>query len=246
MKYLHKFTSMADFQAAYDGQDYIEPWVSLTLSGVPTKVSCSANETVYTLEYQGQALVGGETNCHIWYDGSNEAFYATDSRTIEEGTEISYLTVTDGEYDWNDGSFSAEDVEVLESEDIDYVHYNKKSIVEEYDIEIDCNGEYTCGGQEILSMSSNLGPYEAVEGYTYSVTNSNLTTNPLETIKVKITNTPSGYNIEGAVVECTHYNSEGNHIWQSESIADSELFVEAHANNNNGEWKFWVYLCGGC
>lgn len=31
MKYLHKFTSLADFNAAYNGQDYIEPWVSYTV-----------------------------------------------------------------------------------------------------------------------------------------------------------------------------------------------------------------------
>jgi len=30
MKYLHKFSSLADFEAAYNGSDYLEPWVSTT------------------------------------------------------------------------------------------------------------------------------------------------------------------------------------------------------------------------
>ncbi len=30
MKYLHKFSSLADFEAAYNGSDYLEPWVSIT------------------------------------------------------------------------------------------------------------------------------------------------------------------------------------------------------------------------
>ena len=129
-------------------------------------------------------------------------------------------------------------------EDGSSVKYNKRPLG--YDIEIDCNGEYTCGGQEILSMSSNLGPYEQIRNYSYRVTNPNLTTNPLQTIKVKITNTPSGYNIEGSVVECPYYDNDGSHMWCSENVADSNLWVNAYAHNNDGEWEFWVYLCGGC
>lgn len=29
-KYLHKFTSLEDFKAAYEGENYLEPWVSYT------------------------------------------------------------------------------------------------------------------------------------------------------------------------------------------------------------------------
>lgn len=128
-------------------------------------------------------------------------------------------------------------------EDGSSVKYNKRV---DYDIEIDCNGEYDCGGQEILSMSSNLGPYELIEDYYYRITNPNLTTNPLETIKVKITNTPSGDNIEGMIVECPHYNSGGNNRWTSEYIVGNGVFVTAAAYNNDGEWEFQVYLCNGC
>jgi hypothetical protein len=81
--------------------------------------------------------------------------------------------------------------------------------VEEYDIEIDSNGQGDCGGQKILSMSSRVGPYERYDNdsYTYSVTNPNLTTNPLPTLKVKVVNGPN--NSDG-VYECTYFENDGN------------------------------------
>lgn len=30
-RYLHKFTSLEDFKAAYEGESYLEPWVSYTV-----------------------------------------------------------------------------------------------------------------------------------------------------------------------------------------------------------------------
>ena len=235
---------MADFQAAYDGQDYIEPWVSLTLSGVPTKVSCSdEHETVYTLEYQGQALVGGETNCHIWYDGSNEAFYATNTRTIEDGTDIAYLYVTEGdEYDWNDGSFSAEDVEVLESEDIDYVHYNKLPV--DWDFELVWHSADTCGYQELTNFSSRVG-FEEVDssiGHWYHITGQDFTTNPISSFKVKISNCP-GY--DGVYTVTGDNSGQGtNEWWWTGPEGSFSLQVTVEQNNNVA--KLYADFTEGC
>jgi hypothetical protein len=92
-------------------------------------------------------------------------------------------------------------------EDGTSVKYNKRA---NYDIEIDSNGQGDCVGQEILSMSTNVGPYQIIEdsGYTYTVTNSNLTTNPLPTLKVKVVNGPD--NSDG-VYECTYFDNGGDH-----------------------------------
>lgn len=45
-KYLHKFTSLAEFEAAYNGSDYHEPWVSLTKDEL--KISLIANYSGYS------------------------------------------------------------------------------------------------------------------------------------------------------------------------------------------------------
>ena len=241
MKYLHKFTSMADFQAAYDGQDYIEPWVSLTLSGVPTKISCSDEyENVYTLEYQGQALVGGETNCHIWYDSSNERYYATETRTIEDETEISYLYITEGdEYEWDDGSFSAEAVEVLESEEgINYVHYNKKPV---YDFIIDYSSGDAWNGLKITYINPSFGPYEEVETSTdppfYGYMMENISSIILkQTLSVQILNSEGPTEI---VVPFYETNGTDYYSWiVSESGWNMYIYLEY--DNNDFDEEGWV------
>lgn len=164
MKYLHKFTSLTDFQAAYDGQDYIEPWVSLTIDTV---------------------------------------------------------------------------------NDVNRVDYNKQPTTEEYDIEIDCNGQGNCAGQEILSMSTNVGPYQIIEDYSYmyTVTNPNLTTNPLSTLKVKVVNGPN--NSDG-VYECTYYDNDGDHGWEYSISDDPYMDIRIEAYNNDGAWTLQAYLSEGC
>ena len=162
MKYLHKFNSAAEFEAAYNGNDYIEPWVSLTIDAV---------------------------------------------------------------------------------NDVNKVDYNKQPVVEEYDIEIDCNGEATCVGQEILSMSSRVGPYDDVEAYTYSTTNPNLTTNPLPTLKVKVVNGPN--NSDG-VYECEYFDNDGNHTWEYSISDDPFMAVRVDVFNDDGAWQLQAYLTEGC
>lgn len=164
MKYLHKFNSAAEFEAAYNGNDYIEPWVSLTIDAV---------------------------------------------------------------------------------NDVNKVDYNKQPVVEEYDIEIDSNGQSDCAGQEILSMSTNVGPYQIIEdsGYMYTVTNSNLTTNPLPTLKVKVVNGPN--NSDG-VYECEYFDNGGNHTWEYSISDDPFMAVHVNAFNNDGIWELQAYLTEGC
>lgn len=239
MKYLHKFTSMADFQAAYDGQDYIEPWVSLTLSGVPTKVSCSDEyENVHTLEYRGQAIVGGETNLHIWYEDSNEAVYGTETRTIEDGMDIYALYEIDDEYDWNDGSFTADAVEVLESEDIDYVHYNKKLPV--YDLIIDCSGGNAWNGLKITYINPSFGPYEEVETHTdpsyYGYMMENISSIILkQTLSVQILNSEGGPT--EMVVPFSETNGTDYYSWVEENGWNMYIYLE---NDNSDFGEGWV------
>ena len=134
-------------------------------------------------------------------------------------------------------------------EDGSSVKYNKRPL--NYDIEINCNGQGDCVGQEILSMSSQVGPYELSESelsgsgsYVYSVTNPNLTTNPLQTLKVKIVNGPD--NSDG-VYECTYAdNGEGNHSWGYSMSEDPFMYVHVDAYNNGGVWSLQAYLSTGC
>ena len=129
-------------------------------------------------------------------------------------------------------------------EDGSSVKYNKLSV--DYDIEINCNGQGDCAGQEILSMSSRVGPYERYDNdsYTYSVTNPNLTTSPLQTIKVKVVNGPD--NSDG-VYECTYAdNGEGNHSWVYSISDDPFMAVDVNAFNNDGIWELQAYLTIGC
>lgn len=128
-------------------------------------------------------------------------------------------------------------------EDGSSVKYNKRPL--NYDIEINCNGQAGCVGQEILSMSSRVGPYERSDNdsYTYSVANPNLTTSPLQTIKVKIVNGPD--NSDG-VYECEYSNNAGNHEWDYSISEDPFMAVHVNAFNNDGIWELQAYLTTGC
>lgn len=53
-KYLHKFESLDDFKTSYDGSDYHEPWTSLTVDTIPTKIQVTYGGTTYVLEYIGE------------------------------------------------------------------------------------------------------------------------------------------------------------------------------------------------
>lgn len=55
-KYLHKFASLEDFKTAYEGADYLEPWVSYTVydktigfTATPSGGYGSGNTYNYTL-----------------------------------------------------------------------------------------------------------------------------------------------------------------------------------------------------
>ena len=236
-KYLHKFNSKVDFETAYNGSDYHEPWVSLTKEGIPTKVSCSANESVYILEYQGQAPVAGSGDYCIWKD-SNDEFYATDSRTIVPNeTSIYYLYIGENDqYDWNDGDFYASSVEVLESEDIHYVDYNKKPV---YDFIIDCSDGNAWNGLKITYINPSFGPYEEVETHTdppfYGYMMENISSIILkQTLSVQILNSEGPTEI---VVPFYETNGTDYYSWiVSESGWNMYIYLEYNNNDFDEGW----------
>lgn len=192
-KYLHKFESLADFESAYNGSDYHEPWVSLTKEGIPTKVSCSnQNDTVYILEYQGQAPVAGSGDYCIWKD-SNDGFYATDSRTIVPNeTSIYYLYIDENDqYDWNDGDFYASSVEVLESENVHYIDYNKGPFTGDLIVDASDHGDFS----KVTWINPNLGTMNLIpessinKKYVYSFTGNKINLNEQqEELKIRVLN----------------------------------------------------------
>ena len=128
-------------------------------------------------------------------------------------------------------------------EDGSSVKYNKRPL--NYDIEINCDNAASCSGQEILSMSSQVGPYELSGGgsYLYSVTNPNLTTSPLQTLKVKVVN---GLDNSDGVYECTYFDNDGNHEWKYSISEDPLMAIQVDAFNNDGTWELQAYLTIGC
>jgi hypothetical protein len=76
-KYLHKFESLADFNSAYNGSDYQEPWVSYTNEdGETPRVDYNKGpliERIWELNgntnpYPTKVLILPETNCINVYD----------------------------------------------------------------------------------------------------------------------------------------------------------------------------------
>lgn len=111
-KYLHKFESLAEFEAAYNGSDYHEPWVSLTKSDVPSKIKISIDSSSgnpeLRLTYINKEEVnygsGGTLEAYIWkVESSTLAEVAVGEyvavRTIEEREYMGqYIEVVQKEY----------------------------------------------------------------------------------------------------------------------------------------------------
>lgn len=110
--YLHKFNNKADFNTAYNGSDYHEPWVSLTKSDVPSKIKISIDSSSgnpeLRLTYINKEEVnygsGGTLEAYIWkVESSTLAEVAVGEyvavRTIEEREYMGqYIEVVQKEY----------------------------------------------------------------------------------------------------------------------------------------------------
>ena len=87
MKYLHKFSSLADFEAAYNGSDYLEPWVSITPANENLRVDYNKHLTNadfdLVVDYaQGEddwyAIVQSKEDIHILSKESDSYVYVVD------------------------------------------------------------------------------------------------------------------------------------------------------------------------
>ena len=90
-KYLHKFESLADFETAYNGSDYHEPWVSLTKGDVDSKIKL-------TIGYSGnpECVLNYVENASITLNGEAQDVYIWQ---IESGNEgMGYLNYSVGDY----------------------------------------------------------------------------------------------------------------------------------------------------
>lgn len=138
-KYLHKFETTADFEAAYYGSDYHEPWVSLTKSNIPLKIKILLpEEQELILNYIEKALVTISDNTeemYIWQVENSTSgwisvgnYIATD--TIEEneyvGRYINNIRKDSGDQEWHstDG-YSFNELIVINGPK-DKLDYNKR------------------------------------------------------------------------------------------------------------------------
>lgn len=137
-KYLHKFENLADFETAYNGNDYYEPWVSLT-DGIPTKITVVIDNLQVTdpnciLTYRNEKTLlswsDGNDNFHeyvyLWNmeaDGSDMGVWGSENKTIQGGDRIFQLSQEYGEWRYV-GSFDVTNVEIIER-NRGKVDYNK-------------------------------------------------------------------------------------------------------------------------
>lgn len=201
-KYLHKFNSLAEFTQAYNGSNYLEPWVSYTIEGVPTVVSVSCDGgNNYELQYQEEISILGESGYYLWTEeGVEEGYgYATHSRTIDVGTEIYWIAYDSGNawWDWNDGSDIVTAVSNLEYENIHYVDYNKRPVPPfDGDLIIDAS-QHDLGesSNAIVWMNPNTGTIEQISQtetggvimYNYSGNKISLN-EPLQELRIRLLN----------------------------------------------------------
>lgn len=95
MKYLHKFTSLAAFNSAYNGQNYIEPWVSYTVDSNLEQVNYN-KENVPQIEYYFKLIDGyaneweSDSSHEIWIESVNIA--RTPWFTIDTNETVSGLS----------------------------------------------------------------------------------------------------------------------------------------------------------
>lgn len=257
--YLHKFESLADFNTAYNGSDYHEPWVSYTTYdqalSFTANIIHAGNEfgpydfTFYEeVNYLSVSLTNVTGTFYIWSYNNGGSHIVTTTRNITENTYYEDASWVEDNGCWSTSDnvggsgYTLVNISSIVNETKGAIDYNKRPL--DYDIEINCNGQSEYFGQEILSMSSRVSPYELSESgsYVYSVTNPNLTTSPLQTIKVKIVN---GLDNSDGVYECTYFGSDGYNAWEHVISEDPYIAIRVEALNDNGAWSLQAYLTEG-
>lgn len=128
-------------------------------------------------------------------------------------------------------------------EDGTSVKYNKIEV----DIVLDCQENSSCVGQKIISMSSKIGSYEehtnGEDAYWYTVSSPNVTTSPVQTLKIKIINSPE---LEEGVYEVTLHNNESdNNSWHCD-FENCWLDVNTYTDGYGGGWTLNAHVSTGC
>ena len=124
------------------------------------------------------------------------------------------------------------------------VKYNKR---ENWDIILDCEDNNSCVGQKITYMSSTIGSYEentnGEDVYWYTVSSPNVTTSPVQTLKIKVTNSPD---IEEGVYEVTLLNNEPDYNAWSCDFGNCWLDVNTSMDGYSGGWTLSAHVSTGC
>lgn len=256
-EYLHKFENLEDFNASYFGNDYYEPWVSLTVGVNPNKVRLAVdnfeasdhviltyrNEIVYVSG--NEYFDGGDL--YLWDvkdedSGDTFAVFGSQNRTIKSGDQLILLSEEYGEWRYN-GSYNVSEAEVIEDGQ-GKVNYNKI-----YDLVVDFaqghDGSYYRHGCRIVSAADAIGlGTESIESsaYIYSL-KSNSSINRYSTkkkIRVRL------LNFFGKDVDLTatyHHNDEDQYIsWIDESTLDNGWSFTLQTSWTYGDERAYVHM----
>lgn len=130
-------------------------------------------------------------------------------------------------------------------EDGSSVKYNKRQ--PDYDLTLDTAEGVECDGQKITYFSNRIGPaeenYNENSGvYRYNVSNPNITTNPVQSLKVNVINS-DGY--DGIYeLPLTSHDEWGN-AWSIE-LENDALYLSVHINISDGNYLLTSTLTAGC
>lgn len=180
-EYLHKFENLEDFNASYFGNDYYEPWVSLTKYDIPTEVEVIldySGQPDIVLEYVKKIILDG-LEWYLWkLKSDNSSFFNEDSHFVSIGMfeddfkSIGLDLVEFNNNQWTDvASYSVGEYVALETGSANKVNYNKI-----YDLVVDFaqgyDGSYYRNGCRIVSAADAIGlGTESLENsaYTYAL-----------------------------------------------------------------------------
>lgn len=130
-------------------------------------------------------------------------------------------------------------------EDGSSVKYNKRPLG--YDIELDTSEGSECDGRKITYFSNRIGPAEENYNenfgvYNYNVSNPNVTTDPVQSLKVNVINS-DGYDGIYELPLVSH--DEGGNSWSLE-LESNALWLSVHVYLNDETYVLNSVLTAGC
>lgn len=122
------------------------------------------------------------------------------------------------------------------------VKYNKRQL--DYDLTLDTAEGVECDGQKITYFSNRIGPaeenYNENSGvYRYNVSNPNITTNPVQSLKVNVINSDG----HDGVYELPLTSSDWPNQWRIELDG---LYLSVYVGRNDGNYLLTSTLTAGC